>query len=248
MIIVGMCSAYKEGRLVQAALRSLLMVGLDRLYVFEGPAGEPLGDDVPDSDYAHFGIGGIAVLHHGRWRTDGRKRNEMLQRAKNDFPGQPFWCVVVDADEVLVNGEFLRDRLQFLLWEDERKGATIADPANPPMARWPLHLMEHNGSMAVITARVFRGDLLSSIDISSSVVTNVSGVREGWGNFEAASAVWIENWLGAIDKGMMIAWPPLPCEPHLVHRSNLRHPSRRGLRMSAQETAEFAKAQREERQ
>lgn len=245
MIVVGMVSAYKEGRLVRAAIRSLQPVELDRLYVFEGPAGEPLGDDVPDSDYYLF-TDGAMVFHRGRWRTDGRKRNEMLQRAKGDFPGVPFWCVVVDADEVLVNGEFLRDRLQFLLWEDERKGASIATPDNPPMARWPLHLVEHDGSMAVITARVFRGDLVQSIDISSSVVTNVSGVREGWGNHEARSALWIENWMRAIDRGKMIAWPPLPCEPHLVHRSNLRHPLRRGLRMSAQETVEFAKAQAEE--
>lgn len=254
-----MVSAYKEGRLVRAAIRSLQAVELDRLYVFEGPAGEPLGDDVPDSDYGAFHAsppefesphksrpGDKTVFHYGRWRTDGRKRNEMLQRAKSDFPGVPFWCVVVDADEVLVNGEFLRDRLQFLLWEDERKSASIAIPDNPPMARWPLHLVEHDGSMAVITARVFRGDLVQSIDISSSVVTNVSGVREGWGNHEARSALWIENWMRAIDQGKMIAWPPLPCEPHLVHRSNLRHPLRRGLRMSAQETVEFAKAQAEE--
>ena len=41
----------------------------------------------------------------------------------------------------------------------------------------------------------------------------------------------------------MIAWPPLPCEPHIVHRSNLRHPARKALRMSEQEAVEFAKAQ-----
>lgn len=249
-VVVGMVSAYKEGRLVQAAIRSLLDVDLDALYIFEGPAGEPLDDDVPDTEYAgtnHPHIAARVVYREGRWRTDGRKRNAMLQQAKQDFPGVPFWCVVVDADEVLVNGRYLRDRLEWIMAEDEARGADPADPDNPPMARWPLHLVEHEGSMSLITARVFRGDLLRSIDISSSVVTNQAGVREGWGNFEATSRLWIENWLAAIDTGRMIAWPPFSTEPHLVHRSNLRHPLRRGVRMSVQEQQEFAKAQQQER-
>lgn len=252
LAVVGMVSAYREGRLVQAAIRSLLAVEPDAIYVFEGPAGPPLVEQPPESDYRPW-IGPLAfdhsaplVVRHGRWRSDGRKRNEMLQRAKQDFKGRPFWCVVVDADEVLVNGEYLRDRLQALAWDDEHKGAVAGDTSNPPWARWPLHLIEHDGTMSLITARVFRGDLLRSIDISSSVVTNEHGVREGWGNYAARSKIWIEAWLQAIDRGQMVAWPPLSVEPHIAHRSNLRHPLRRGLRMSDQETAEFARAQAEE--
>lgn len=252
-----MCSTYKEGRLFRGALDGLLEVGLDHLYVFEGPAGEPLDDDqipatqMPDPAGAPFPV----TIHEGRWRTDGRKRNEMLQRAKDDHQaivraddGDPgvLWAIVVDADEVLVNGRYLRDRLEWIGWEDKRKGASIANPEAPPMVRWPLHLVEHTGAISVITARVFRADLIRSIDHSSSVVTNISGVREGWGNFEAASAMWIENWMHAIDEGKMIAWPPLPCTPYLVHRSNLRHHARAGLRMSEQEAHEFAAAQRAE--
>lgn len=244
-----MISAYREGRLVRGAIESLQEVGLDRLYIFEGPAGEPLPDEVPESDYGEPGAwagpsnDGSVILHRGRWRTDARKRNEMLQRAKADFPEGPLWAVIVDADEVLVNGRYLRDRLQSLVWADEAKGASVALPENPPMARWPLHLVEQDGSLHVITARVVRADLLRSIDHSSSVVTNVSGVQEGWGNYQVRTAAWIESWLAAIDGGRMIAWPPLPCEPHIVHRSNLRHPLRQSLRMSKQEAAEFAKAQ-----
>lgn len=239
-----MVSAYKEGRLVRNAVLSLLEVGLDRLYIYEGPAGKPLGDEVPDSDWPPFvAIDPLCHLYRGRWRTDGRKRNAMLQKAKADYADGPLWAVVVDADEVLVNGRYLRDRLEWILAEDAHRGASSALPDNPPMARWPLHLVEHDGTMSLITGRVFRADLLRSIDHSSSVVTNIAGIQDGWGNFEAASAVWIQGWLAAIDAGKMIAWPPLPTEPHIVHRSNLRHPLRRGLRMSEQELAEFAKAQ-----
>jgi hypothetical protein len=101
--------------------------------------------------------------------------------------------------------------------------------------------------MSLITARVYRVDLLRSIDHSSSVVTNVAGVQDGWGNYAASSAEFTRRWFEAVDRGAMIAWPPLPTEPHLVHRSNLRHPDRAALRMSEQEAVEFAKAQALER-
>lgn len=254
MIVVGLLSSYKEGRLVQGAIRSLLQVGLDWIYLYEGPAGEPIRDpDVPESDFGQFDPRTELQVSHearwryreGRWRTDGRKRNAMLQQAKTDAGGEPFWCVVVDADELLVNGEYLRDRLQALTWDDEARAADPGNTERPPWARWPLRLVEADGSLSLITARVFRGDLIRSIDHSSSVVTNEHGVREGWGNYAEASKVWIEGWLRAIDQGKMIAWPPLPGEPHIVHRSNLRHPLRRGLRMSDQELQEFARAQRD---
>lgn len=242
-----MVSSYREGRLVRAAIGSLLEVGLDRLYVFEGPAGDPLDDAVPESDLHGIDELDFATVHRGRWRTDGRKRDAMLQRAKHDHAALgetgPLWAVVVDADEVLVNGRYLRDRLEWIGFEDSHRGASIALPNNPPMARWPLRLIEHDGGMSLITARVFRADLLRSIDHSSSVVTNVAGIQDGWGNFAEVSKIWIEGWLAAIDRGAMIAWPPFTTEPHLVHRSNLRHPLRRGLRMSDQETVEFARAQ-----
>jgi hypothetical protein len=242
-----MVSAYKEGGLLRGALDSLQAVECDRIYVYEGPAGDPLEAIVPASELPDWWVADDprCAFHAGRWRTDARKRNEMLQQAKRDYPGVT-WAVIVDGDEVLVNGGYLRDRLQALLWDDEAKGARAGDVDNPPWARWPLHLVEHDGSISIITARVVRIDLLRSIDVSSSVVTNEHGVREGWGNYEARSAVWIEGWLHAIDHGKMIAWPPLPCEPHIVHRSNLRHPLRRGLRMSEQEAEEFARVQAEE--
>ena len=254
MIVVGFVSSYCEGRLVRGAIDSLLEVGLDRLYIFEGPAGPPLENEqeLPPSELEGYPAGTgptratPVTVHRGRWRTDGRKRNDWLQRVKADYSGERVWAVVVDADEVLVNGRYLRDRLEWIMQRDEHAGASIATSDNPPMARWPLRLVEQDGALSLITGRVFRVDLLRSIDHSSSVVTNVAGVRDGWGNYAETSRVWIEGWLAAIDHGQMVAWPPGSIEPHLVHRSNLRHPARAGLRMSDQEQAEFARAQREE--
>jgi hypothetical protein len=256
VIVVGFVSCYAEGRLVRAAIDSVLDVELDRLYVFDGPAGDPLDEELElelelephlEACLERWQARTELVVHRGRWRTDGRKRDAMLQRCKQDFPGGPVWAVTVDADEVLVNGRYLRDRLEWLVANDRRRGASTSTPDNPPMARWPLHLVEHEGSMSLITARVYRVDLLRSIDHSSSVVTNVAGVQDGWGNYAASSAEFTRRWFEAVDRGAMIAWPPLPCEPHLVHRSNLRHPARAALRMSKQEQREFERAQELER-
>ena len=172
----------------------------------------------------------------------------MLQRAKKDFPGGPLWGVVVDGDEVLVNGEYLRDRLQALEWDDEAKGAVAGDRDAPqPWAYWPIQMVEHEGSMTLLTARVLRLDLIRSIDVSTSVMTNEHGIQVGMGNHPVPAHVFAEAWLHAIDAGKTIAWPPWPCEPFLVHRSNLRHPARRGLRMSEQERVELARAESEAR-
>lgn len=99
--------------------------------------------------------------------------------------------------------------------------------------------------MSLVTARVLRLDLIRSIDVSTSVMTNVHGVQVGLGNHPLQAHFWQEAFLRAIDEGKMIAWPPLPCEPYLVHRSHLRHPLRRGLRMSEQEKTELARAEAE---
>jgi hypothetical protein len=256
MKVVGMVSAYKEGRLVRGCVESLLRVGLDHLYIFEGPAGDPLGDDVPASDYQYLPTlrelqdadepGAGCTLHEGRWRTDARKRNEMLQRAKAEWPGET-WAVVIDGDEVLSNAEYLRDRIEAVAAEDAWKGASVTTPDNVPTSRIPLRLIERDGTISTITARVFRIDLLRSIDVSSSVVTNTAGIQEGWGNYPELTPIWVEAWAAAMERGQLVALPPFPCEPCIVHRSHLRHPLRRGLRMSDQETREFARAQTEQR-
>lgn len=236
MKIVGLVSAYKEGALVRGAIDSLEQVGLDGMLVYEGPAGPPLGDDVPDSEYPPWITNEpFRWTHHGgRWRTDGRKRNAMLQEAKARHTDGPLWGVWLDGDEILVNGQYLRDLLQAVVWNDERD--------EQPTIRYPLRLIEADGAISTISNRVVRLDLIHSVDISTSVVTNIYGVEEAWGNVVEDSELWMRHFLGAMDHGRMTAWPPLPCEPHIFHRSHLRHPSRRGQRMHEQEADELRKA------
>ena len=250
--VVGLISAYKEGRLVDGAIRSLERVRANQLYIFEGPAGEPLGDDVPDSDYERIGYLGHSDcwidedfpggVYFGRWRTDARKRTAMLEEAKRRFPG-PLWGVILDGDEILVNGEYLRDIIQSIMWADEARGASVANPDEPPTMGLPLWLVEADGAMAHLPNRVVRLDLIRRYVVSTSLIENVYGIQEGHANEAASSLAYIE---AALSAGRLMAWPPFPCEPHIFHRSHLRHPARRGARMHKQEAEEFAKL-REER-
>ena len=245
--IVGLISSYLEGDLLAGAMRSLDKIGLDDLIVYEGPAGEPLDlSGVPgDLNLGSVFPRGIEhVSKHGRWRTDARKRDEMLKAAKerslrHQLTG-PIWGVWLDGDEILVHGEYLRDQLQAVVWDDE--AALAADPEATPTIRRPLWVQEFEGSMGLTGSRVVRLDLIRSIDISISVVTNERGIEEAWGNTNPDARLWTEMWMMAVDKGRMIAWPPISCQPHIVHRSNLRHPVRRGLRLHEQELVELKKA------
>lgn len=235
MRVVGLVSAFREGRLVDGAIRSLARVGLDDLLVSEGAAGElPEGImEAPASEYPE----GIDV-NHGRWRSDARKRDAMLQEAKRRHAlheGEPLWGVWLDGDELLAHGEYLRDRLQAVLWDDEARGGA-------PTLNLPLWTKEGDGSLAVTSGRLIRLDLLSSYEISVSVVRDFQGDEHGVGNVLTDASAWLDLWLRAVDAGRMIAWPPGPLEPCIVHRSHLRHPARRGYRLHRQELEELRKA------
>lgn len=242
MKVVGLVSSYREGRLVRGAIGSLEAVGLDDLIVFEGPAGpEPEGiEAAPESELDYCREFGRLVFS-GRWRSDARKRDAMLKevRRRHTVSGvetPPIWGVWVDGDELLVRGELLRDILQSVLWQDE------LGPDEPPTIRWPLRVVEPDGSIALTGGRLVRLDLIRSYDISVSVVTNYLGFEEAMGNENEDARLWLDLWMKAVDSGRMIAWPPLPSEPFLVHRSQLRHPARRGLRMHHQEREKLIEA------
>jgi len=261
-MIVGLCSSYKEGPLVQAAIRSLL-VACDRVVVFEGPAGPPLEEDVPESNFTPWVLTGSdkvidprVTFRRGEWKTDAKKRTAMIEYLRpwmregkanwtgNSFArfpledGPPIWGVWIDGDEVLCNPEYMRDWLNFADWKEEETGVKNLG--------WPLKIVEMDGSIAVVQAKVLRVDRIDSYSVSSSVFTNAMGVLEGRGNYRAhitefGTDVHLRQ-LADPDEGWLFHWPPLPCEPYIMHRSKLRHPRRSGLRLHEQEAEEIVKA------
>jgi hypothetical protein len=241
-MIVGLCSSYLEGPLVQGAMQSLLQA-CDRVVVFEGPAGAPLEEDVPESDFTPWANLGWdqrqPEIKHGRWRTDAHKRTAMIESLR-PFT-EPTWGVWIDGDEVLCDPQYLRDWLNFADWKEEESGVKNLG--------WPLKIVEMDGSISVCQAKVLRVDRLDSYSVSSSVFKDALGQLHGRGNYlagidEFGTGEHLRN-LGKPDGGYLFHWPPLPCEPYIMHRWRLRHPRRSGLRLSDQETVEIAKAKAE---
>lgn len=232
MILVGLVSSYKEGRLVQGAIRSAL-TACEHVFVLEGPAGEPLDADVPATDLGPFADDPRVTYREGRWRTDGRKRQAMLEWSRRFEP--PVWGVIVDADEVLMNGEYLHDWLLRLEYAEQ------ADPANRYLGR-PMRIMELDGSLAWVRGRLLRLDRIQKYEVSTSVFVNELGIRHGEGNVIDKFSDWQRPRMKYIEDDRMLVMPPLPTEPFLVHRSMLRHPSRSGLRLHEQEKEELIRA------
>jgi hypothetical protein len=104
----------------------------------------------------------------------------------------------------------------------------------------PLWVKEADGSLGVTSGRLVRLDLIRSYQVSVSVVEDVGGEEQGLGNVTTDARLWLELWMQATESGRLVAWPPGPGDSCIVHRSNLRHPARRGLRMHHQEAAELA--------
>lgn len=177
-MIVGLCSSYLEGPLVQGAIRSL-HAACDRVVVFEGPAGPPLDEDVPESDFSYCEgsrPGWQLDIVPGSWKTDAKKRTAMIESLR-PFT-EPTWGVWIDGDEVLCNPEYLRDWLNFADWKEQETGVENMG--------WPLKIVELDGSIAVAQAKVLRVDRLDSYSVSSSVFKNTLGVLESRGNYRAS--------------------------------------------------------------
>lgn len=239
--LVACVSAYKEGPLVHGAISSALDAAPDELVVFEGPAGEEI-DGCPETDYSHF-----PSVTHGTWRADAEKRTAIVEHVRALALPAPVWGVWVDGDEILCNGEYLRDILQALQWEDEERGASLDDPENLPTMGRPIRIVEPSGLIISCRAKVIRLDLVKRYVVSSSVVESVLGGYMGEGNKPDSLSKWFDDReVFAAKDYAFYAHPPLPCEPFLQHRSWLRHPKRRPVRMSDQEMHEF-KRETEER-
>lgn len=249
--LVGLMSTYREGPLALGAYESLLDAGLDAVIVWEGPAGPLRCDDAPPTPES-------LVNHHGTWETDGAKRTAMLEHVKAIYHDRPLWLVLLDGDEILVNGRYLRDLIRSgAVWRDQATGASLAKPDNLPTGGLPLRLIEADGSVSLMRGRVLNANVIRRFIVSNLILETVTGVEMRLGNIREESnplhqlqnVLWTTNrppldW--PLEKreaaDAMLHYhhllPPLPAEPHVMHRSLLRHPARAALRMWEQEMDE----------
>lgn len=227
--LVCLLSSYREGTLIQGAIRSAQETRAP-IHVWEGQAGDETTEGPPTDT---TGLDGFH-WHHGRWHTDAAKRTEMV-RAMVKLYGAPLWGLWIDGDEIIVNAQYLPDVIRSVMESEEH------DPLDTPRAGIPLHLVERDGRVSIARARCVRIDLIDKYVLSSSGIRFKSGVTQPEGNIPVDGRRWFEDRAEAFRDGAVFLPPPLPCEPFVLHRSWMRHPLRRGLRMHEQEAAELVK-------
>ena len=227
--LFGLVSTYLDGNLAYHAVKSALAC-CDQVLVLEGPCGDPLQADVPATYLGELADDPRVTVQTGRWRTDAKKRTAMVEWAHRHASG-PTWGLWLDADEYLVNGEFLPDWLQYLTWMDERD--------DTPTMRQPLRLVELDGSISMSYVKLVRVDLVREYRVSIANLVNQMGIEEKAGNLHEHIGPWMQAHQQAA-KGFLY-WPPGPgpLDPFIVHRSMLRHPDRAGLRLHEQEAQEL---------
>lgn len=252
--LVALLSTYREGRLAAAALDSTRVAGIDGRMLWEGPAGEERAESAPASEFDRRD----ELFRQGIWKTDAAKRTAMLEHAKRAWHDRPLWILLLDGDELLVNGQLLRDLVQSVVWADEARGASLADPANPPTGGIPLRRIDVDGSVQIMKARLLNAACIRRFVVSNLIFETTTGFEMRQGHLPEPAAPWLQAFRSLLTSNELPqGWsaderaaleahltvnhvlPPLAGEPYVIHRSHLRHPARQALRLHEAERAEI---------
>lgn len=226
MKIIALISSYQEGELLNSAIDSTLP--LDMTMVFEGMT---TADANIDGKFLHPKISpnGVSYRYYeGWWKSDADKRTDMLEEAK--AYDDDAWIIWVDADEILLYGEYLKDHVRRAEQETATGGTTI-------------RIVEYDGSVAQCYGKIVRASKIKHYIMSSYEIELENGMVVALPNVPICSAGGIP--IGEItqrdDPMFGINRPPLIGEPHLLHRHGLRDPKREAPRLHDKEAEDFQK-------
>jgi len=231
-MIVGLCSTYKEGLLAADAVRSLLAC-CQSVFVLDGPIGEAR-EGGRDTDWRALQKRGRVVVKHGSWGSDAEKRTAMLRLTRR-YVG-PVWGVIVDGDEQLMYGEGIPALIEHHEAEAETRGETSAGAT--------LRIVEGDGTVGLVLARVLRLDLIDRWLISSYHMLLTNGVEVSRPNAYILKPGEPDQQGADLSTGMQLR-RPLIGEPHLLHRSWFRAPQRDAVRQSVAEGSDMDRMVRE---
>lgn len=222
--LVGIVPTYREGPLAASAIRSLLP-HVDNVVVFEGAIGDAPEDGYP-TELKEFSKNSRVIVKHGRWAGEAAKRNAMLEYTRR-MP-TPTWGVYLDADEIFIGAEYVRD----LIW-----AAEVNAMEGRAVTAIPIRITEVDSSVGQVH-RIIRLDLLERHVLSMSQLQfkDSQGIVATF----PLLPVWRpgEEW----DEHHR---PPMQGEPHIHHRAYYRPPKRGEYRLHATEVEEFRELERE---
>lgn len=220
--LVGIVPTFREGPLAASAIRSLLP-HVDNVLVCEGPVGDAPADG-HETDLAEFRKNPRVIVKHGEWQGEAAKRNAMLEYTRR-MPA-PTWGVYLDADEIFLGAEYIRD----LIW-----AAEVNAEEGREVTAIPVRITEVDSSVGHIH-RLIRLDMLerhvlsmSQLQFAGSPIVATFPLIPLWKPGEPISAH---------------ARPPMQGEPHIHHRSYYRPPKRGEFRLHAAEVDDFHELER----
>lgn len=217
--IVVLISSYKEGRLIQGAIRSALTCDPEMVLIFDGMTeqGEIPGDETDIGQ--SWNSNQVIFRSHRDFPSESKKRTAMLHMAQ-DFLEGDFWILTLDADEALVFGEFLPDWIGVLEPGYPESGENVV-PIKRTEAAWTPERGIHAD---IAPSRLIHSSIVKRWKVSTLVVQTPD-------NREVI--------LSHVPAERM----PLHGEPHILHRSFLRRNERAAIRAHKGEEAEWREQQ-----
>jgi hypothetical protein len=246
-VIVGLCSSFREGRLVRGAVESLAE-GCEVVLVLEGPAPhdrEPLGKE---SELR--GLPANVIVRRESHDDDAAKRTALVQwaqalhkRRSYHHSRSPLWLVWCDADEILLWSRYLPDYLEHL---EQSSDAYANENAT---GGFGLRHVEPDGSVHLSTGRVLNGHTAFRYLVSGYQLELDSGMIVALPLLPLCSAGGIPLSPNSVqltqltpetqDEWLAQHRPPLDGEPHTLHRHPLRSKPRARQRMHVDEAQWF---------
>lgn len=215
--LLGIVPTYREGPLAASAIRSILP-HVDNVVVFDGPVGDAT-DAGHATDLREFRKDSRVIIRTGSWTTEADKRNAMVDYTRR-MP-TPTWAVYLDADEIFIGAEYIRD----LIW-----AAIVNAPEGQEPTAIPVHITEVDSSVGRIH-RLIRMDMLERHVLSMSQLKFIG--QETLAVFPVIP-VWRPG-----EPITAFARPPMQGEPHIHHRAYYRPPRRGEYRLHAVEVDDF---------
>ena len=215
--IIALISSYKEGSLIQGTIRSIYDVAM-KIIIFDGKHQE---EDIegPATNLGIYHNAERVYFLHGEWDSETDKRNAMLECAKSRFAiaDSGFWILTIDADEILVWGEYLPD------WLEALNPGYPGDENIVPIKRTEMQL--HPTTKNVWT------------DLAPSRLVHSSMIKEYLvGCWKIKTPDDLEGFLNHVSPAPM---PAVPGEPQIHHRAYLRRNARSKHRSSQGEEAKW---------